>query len=402
MTVSQGSQTIQRLCRLAGVSRAGYYRFWQKSAPREHDTAVRSAIQRVALAHGRHRGYRYISHLLRREDGIIVNHKRVLRLMRQDNLLCLRRKALRTYVQERLAGVVVAPSGTKVPGPGVAWNGRRHGRRQDRRWASAWSPEQISRRLPIDFPDDEAMRISHEAIYQALFVQGRGALRRELTACLRTGRALRMPRARTRGRGKTFLSSEVMISQRPAEVADRAMPGHWEGDLILGLGSSAIGTLVERTTRFTMLLHLPRMTGHGREVRVKNGPALAGHGAEAVRDAITRTITALPEQLRRSLTWDQGAEMAQHARLKIDAGVQVYFCDPHSPWQRGTNENTNGLLRQYFPKGTDLGVHGAEDLAAVALALNARPRKTLAWRTPAEALDQFLLSAHTERVATTA
>jgi IS30 family transposase len=309
---------------------------------------------------------------------------------------------LRTYVQERLAGVVVAPSGTKVPGPGVAWNGRRHGRRQDRRWASAWSPEQISRRLPIDFPDDEAMRISHEAIYQALFVQGRGALRRELTACLRTGRALRMPRARTRGRGKTFLSSEVMISQRPAEVADRALPGHWEGDLILGLGSSAIGTLVERTTRFTMLLHLPRMTGHGREARVKNGPALAGHGAEAVRDAITRTITALPEQLRRSLTWDQGAEMAQHARLKIDAGVQVYFCDPHSPWQRGTNENTNGLLRQYFPKGTDLGVHGAEDLAAVALALNARPRKTLAWRTPAEALDQFLLSAHTNRVATTA
>jgi IS30 family transposase len=246
------------------------------------------------------------------------------------------------------------------------------------------------------------MRISHEAIYQALFVQGRGALRRELTACLRTGRALRMPRARTRGRGKPFLSSEVMISQRPAEVADRALPGHWEGDLILGLGSSAIGTLVERTTRFTMLLHLPRMTGHGREARVKNGPALAGHGAEAVRDAITRTITALPEQLRRSLTWDQGAEMAQHARLKIDAGVQVYFCDPHSPWQRGTNENTNGLLRQYFPKGTDLGVHGAEDLAAVALALNARPRKTLAWRTPAEALDQFLLSAHTNRVATTA
>ena len=309
---------------------------------------------------------------------------------------------LRTYVQERLAGVVIAPSGTKVPGPGVAWNGRRHGRRQDRRWASAWSPEQISRRLPIDFPDDEAMRISHEAIYQALFVQGRGALRRELTACLRTGRALRMPRARTRGRGKTFLSSGVMISQRPAEVADRALPGHWEGDLILGLGSSAIGTLVERTTRFTMLLHLPRMTGHGLEVRVKNGPALAGHGAEAVRDAITRTITALPEQLRRSLTWDQGAEMAQHARLKIDAGVQVYFCDPHSPWQRGTNENTNGLLRQYFPKGTDLSVHGAEDLAAVALALNARPRKTLAWRTPAEALDQFLLSAHTNRVATTA
>ena len=221
------------------------------------------------------------------------------------------------------------------------------------------------------------MRISHEAIYQALYVQGRGALRRELTACLRTGRALRVPRARSRGRGKAFLTPEIMISQRPAEAADRAVPGHWEGDLILGLGSSAIGTLVERTTRFTILLHLPRMAGHSSGPRVKNGPALAGHGAEAVRDAITRTITTLPEPLRQSLTWDQGAEMSQHARLRIDAGVQVYFCDPHSPWQRGTNENTNGLLRQYFPKGTDLTVHGADDLAAVAVALNSRPRKTL-------------------------
>ena len=196
--------------------------------------------------------------------------------------------------------------------------------RKRRRWANAWSPEQIARRLPGDFPDDATMRISHEAIYQALFVQGRGALRRELTACLRTGRVLRMPRARTRGRGKTFISPEIMISQRPTEAADRAVPGHWEGDLILGLGSSAIGTLVERTTRFTLLLYLPRMAGHGLEARVKNGPALAGHGAEAVRDAITRTIVTLPEQLRRSLTWDQGAEMAQHARLKIEAGVRVY------------------------------------------------------------------------------
>ncbi len=234
------------------------------------------------------------------------------------------------------------------------------------------------------------MRISHEAIYQALFVQARGALRRELVACLRTGRALRMPRARTHKRGKAFISPEIMISQRPAEAADRAMPGHWEGDLILGLGSSAIGTLVERTTRFTLLLHLPRMTGHGHESRVKNGPALAGHGAGAVRDALTRTISTLPEQLRRALTWDQGAEMAQHARLKIETGVQVYFCDPHSPWQCGTNENTNGLLRQYFPKGTDLSVHSAEQIAAVAAALNARPRKTLEWKTPAEALDQLL------------
>jgi IS30 family transposase len=310
--------------------------------------------------------------------------------------------ALQAYVEERLAGAVVAPSGAPVPGPAVSWNGRRHGPRQDRRWASAWSPEQIARRLPIDFPEDDTMRISHEAIYQALFVQGRGALRRELSACLRTGRALRMPQARTRGRGKTFISPEIMISQRPVEAADRAVPGHWEGDLILGLGSSAIGTLVERTTRFTLLLHLPRMMGHGHEARVKNGPALAGHGAEAVRDAITRTIITLPEQLRRSLTWDQGAELAQHARLKIDAGVQVYFCDPHSPWQRGTNENTNGLLRQYFPKGTDLSIHSAEEVAAVAAALNSRPRRTLDWKTPAEALDQLLLSVNKDRVATTA
>lgn len=286
---------------------------------------------------------------------------------------------LRTYVEERLAGVVVAPSGVSVPGPTVSWKGRR---RQDRRWARAWSPEQIARRLPIDFPDDKTMRISHEAIYQALFVQGRGALRRELTAFLRTGRVLRVPRARVRRRGKGFVSPEIMISQRPAEAADRAVPRHWEGDLILGLGSSAIGTLVERTTRFTMLLHLPRLVGHGDAPRMKNGPSLAGHGAEAVRDAITRTTITLSKELRRSLTWDQGAEMAQHALLKIDAGVQVYFCDPQSPWQRGTNENTNGLLRQYFPKGTDLSAHSAEEIAAVAVALNSRPRKRWAGKHP--------------------
>ena len=308
---------------------------------------------------------------------------------------------LQRYVQERLAGGIMAPSGARVPSPVVTWKGRRHGPRQPRRWARAWSPEQIARRLPRDFPDDESMRISHEAIYQALYVQGRGALRRELTACLRTGRALRVPRARSRGRGKHFVTPELLISQQPAEATDRALPGHWEGDLILGLGRSAIGTLVERTTRFTLLLHLPRMAGHGPGLRVKNGPALAGHGAQAVRDAIARTIVTLPAQLRRSLTWDQGAEMAEHARLRIDTGVAVYFCDPHSPWQRGTNENTNGWLRQYFPKGTDLSVHSAEALAAVALALNTRPRKTLGWRTPAEALDDVLRSADTRGVATT-
>jgi IS30 family transposase len=308
--------------------------------------------------------------------------------------------ALRCYVEEKLTAVVLSPGGVAILGPEVSWKGRRHGKRQDRRWAKAWSPEQIARRLPIDFPDDETMRISHEAIYQALFVQSRGALRRELTACLRTGRALRTPRARAL-RGKSFVSPDIMIRQRPAEADDRAVPGHWEGDLILGLASSAIGTLVERTTRFTMLLPLPRLEGHGDTPRIKNGRPLAGHGAEAVRDAIARTIVTLPEELRRSLTWDQGAEMAQHAKLKVDAGVQVYFCDPQSPWQRGTNENTNGLLRQYFPKGTDLSAHSPDAIAAVAATLNARPRKTLNWKTPAEALDECLAQIDKHRVATT-
>jgi len=191
-----------------------------------------------------------------------------------------------------------------------------------------------------------------------------------------------------------------MISQRPAEVEDRAVPGHWEGDLILGLEGTAIGTLVERTTRFTMLLYLPPMAGHGIGEREKNGPALAGHGAEAVRDAIASTITTLPEVLRKTLTWDQGSEMAQHAQLRIDTNIDIYFCDPHSPWQRPSNENTNGLLRQYFPKGTDLSRYGRDDLEAVAIALNNRPRKTLGWKTPAEALNEHLLWLQTS-VATT-
>src|ERR1022692_489702 len=240
------------------------------------------------------------------------------------------------------------------------------------------SPEQISRRLRLDFPDDERMRVSHEAIYQALYVQGRGALRRELTACLRTGRALRKPRRREDTRGRRQIPPELMISQRPAEVADRAVPGHWEGDLILGTGNtSAVGTLVERRTRFVMLLHLPR-----------------DHSAESVRDAMTATIHTLPEHLRRSLTWDQGSEMAKHARISLEADIDISLCDPHSPWQRGTNENTNGLLRQYLPKSTDLSVHSRRDLDRIAAGLNARPRKTLNWRTPAEALNE-LLSAPT-------
>jgi IS30 family transposase len=308
---------------------------------------------------------------------------------------------LRVWVEQRLAGAVTDAEGRPIPGPNVPWKGRRHGRRADRRWGTAWSPEQISHRLRAEFPDDESMRISHEAIYQSLYVQGRGALRRDLTACLRTGRALREPRARTQAKGKKFVTEDVLISARPAEVADRAVPGHWEGDLIIGLNRSAVGTLVERTTRYTMLLHLPHMDGHGQAPRVKNGPPLAGHGAHAVRDAIVAQLATLPAQLRRSLTWDQGSEMAQHLQLRTDSGLQVYFCDPHSPWQRGTNENTNGLLRQYFPKGTDLARHSIEDLHAVAATLNARPRKTLQWHTPAEALARQLQSLQEAGVATT-
>ena len=308
---------------------------------------------------------------------------------------------LRGYVQDRLAGVVHAADGSVVGPPTATWKGRNRPRRQDRVWASAWSPEQISNRLPVDFPDDESMRISHEAIYQALYIESRGALKRELVACLRTGRSLRVPRARAQQRAQGHVADEVMISERPPEADDRAVPGHWEGDLIIGTGRSAIGTVVERTTRFTMLVHLPRKDGWGEKERVKNGPALGGYGAESMREALTDGFAELPDQLRRSLTWDRGKELAQHAQLKIDTGLDVFFADPHSPWQRGMNENTNGLLRQYFPKGTDLSRWSSEDIDAVAATINSRPRKVLGWRTPAEALDEHLRSPQQADVAST-
>jgi len=239
------------------------------------------------------------------------------------------------------------------------------------RWlALRWSPQQIAARLVLDYPDDLEMRVSHETIYRSLFVQGRGALRKELTRCLRTGRAQRRPRGRTIGGG--HLTDMVLISDRPAEVADRAVPGHWEGDLIVGKnGKSAIGTLVERQTRFVMLMNLSK-----------------GRLAVHVRNALADKVRDLPDQLRRSLTWDRGKEMGEHVRFTVATGVQVYFCDPRSPWQRATSENSNGLLRQYFPKGTDLTVYNQAQLDAIAAELNGRPRQTLGWMTPSEAFSR--------------
>jgi IS30 family transposase len=241
------------------------------------------------------------------------------------------------------------------------------------RLVDAHSPRQIAKRLPMDFPDDQEMRVSHETIYQSIYVQGKGNLRRELHTCLRTGRALRKPQRRPNER-RGRIPNMVSISERPPEVEDRAVPGHWEGDLILGgtASGSAIGTLVERSTRFVMLLHLP-----------------ADHGAMAVQEAIVATMAQLPTILRKTLTWDQGSEMANHIAIAAAAQLDIYFCDPHSPWQRGTNENTNGLLRQYFAKGKDLSVFPADYLDYVATKLNRRPRQTLGWKTPAEALDEL-------------
>lgn len=310
-------------------------------------------------------------------------------------------KRLRSYVQDRLSGRVRAPDGRVLGPEGPEWKGKNKPHRGDQRWVQPWSPEQIARRLPVDFPDDASMRISHEAIYQALYVEGRGVLKRELVACLRSGRALRIPRARVGRRAWDHVTDDVVISERPAEVEDRAVPGHWEGDLLIGLKRSAIGTLVERTTRFTMLIHLPREPGYGKKPRTKNGPALAGYGAITMKDALAATMTTLPEQLRRSLTWDRGKELSAHAEFAVETDIPVYFADPKSPWQRGTNENINGLLRPYFPKGTDLSRWSGEEIEAVTATLNSRPRKILGWKPAAEALDEHLRSLQQAGVAST-
>ena len=249
-----------------------------------------------------------------------------------------------------------------------------------------WSPEQISDHLAVVVPERLELQVSPENIYQALYVQGRGHLRADLHQHLRSGRAIRRPRRPKTTGGSGKIPDMIMISERPAEVADRAVPGHWEGDLILGSNCrSAIATLVERQTRFTMLVHLPD-----------------GHGALAVRDGLLAAIATLPAHLRKTLTWDQGTELAQHRQITMASEMAIYFCDPHSPWQRGSNENTNGLLRQYFPKGTDLSVHGPERLLQVATELNQRPRKTLGGITPEDALQRLLSDPERPVVATTA
>ncbi len=309
---------------------------------------------------------------------------------------------LRDYVQQRLAGQISLPDGAPIPGPQAPkFTGRNKPHRKDRPWTLAWSREQISQRLKIDFPDDESMRISHEAIYQSLYIQGRGALRRELVWCLRTGRALRAPRERSRRKTWAHITPQTLISERPAEAEDRAVPGHWEGDLLIGLERSAIGTLVDRTTKYTLLVHLPREQGYRHKETPKNGPALAGYGAITMSNALADTMSTLPTELARSLTWDRGKEMSAHAQFKIETGIPVFFADPLSPWQRGTNENTNGLLRQYFPKGTDLSRWSAKEIEAVAHTLNTRPPKALGWRTPAEAFNEHLLLLQQAGVAST-
>ena len=416
--VRDGTGPARLLDMVEGRSKQAF-KTWLADRPQEW----RDGVEVVAILKAQGKGVRTIAQALGRDPGTISRELRRNAATRGGKLeyraMVAQWKAheaakrpkeakmvtnprLRDYVQDRLAGKVTHPDGRTVNGPDTpVWKGLNKPHRADRRWSKAWSPEQISRRLRIEFGDDESMRISHEAIYQSLFIEGRGALKRDLVTCLRTGRALRSPRERSRNKPHGHVTADVVISERPAEAADRAVPGHWEGDLIIGTGRSAIGTLVERHSRATILVHLPRLEGWGQTPPVKNGPSLGGYGAVAMNTALAASITALPQQLRKTITWDRGKELSAHATFALETGTKVYFADPHSPWQRPSNENTNGLLRQYFPKGTDLSRWTAEDLEAVAHTLNNRPRKTLGWRTPAEVFEEQLRSLEEAGVATT-
>ena len=358
---------------------------------REIGPQVGCSHQGVALI-VRHASRRPVRH-----DGWVPGPGRLTLADREEITLGLHARESFTVIAARLGKAVSTVSREVTANGGRdryrAWRAHARAREQARRpktpklacprlaaqvasWLGQWwSPVQITRRLRIEFPGDPMMRVSHETIYQALYVQGRGELRRELARCLRTGRAKRRPRGRDGRSG--HIKDMVMISERPAEAEDRAVPGHWEGDLIIGKDcKSAVGTLVERTTRYVLLLHLPE-----------------GRDARLVEQAMREAIGTLPAELARTITWDQGIEMSFHAQFTIATGIPVYFCDPHAPWQRGSNENTNGLLRQYLPKGTDLSVHSAGDLARIAASLNNRPRKTLGFMKPSEKLAELL--AHT-------
>lgn len=335
--------------------------------------------EQIGLLRAEGAGVRQIARVLGRSPSTISRELRRV----QYNYGPKDRYRARRYVPS--VAQVDADRAARRPKPAKLATNSRLRREVEDRLKENHSPEQIARRLRLDFPDDPEMWVSHETIYQALFVQSRGALKRDLTQHLRTGRSIRKPGRKAEER-RARLRGMVMISERPAEIEDRAVPGHWEGDLIIGTPGSAVGTLVERMTRFVMLLHLP-----------------GSRTADVVQEAMVVKMATLPEQLRRTLTWDQGKEMANHAQIAEATGMSIYFCDPHSPWQRGTNENTNGLLRQYLPKGADLSFYGPGMLDQIAAELNNRPRKTLGWRTPAEALDELLSGgSRPPGVATTA
>jgi transposase, IS30 family len=364
--------------RLVGVSHETGRRWFAEAggvignAPRPLGERYLSVAEREEISRGLHadQSYRQIARTLGREPSTVS--REVAKNGGRSGYRAYRAEAAARERARRpkVAKLASSSGGADTSGTSGTSELRDH---VQARLLDEWSPAQISATLVTEFPDRPEMRVSHETIYQSLYVQGRGALRRELTQCLRTGRALRRPRKQAQTR-RPRIPNLVQISQRPAEAEDRAVPGHWEGDLIIGKGNrSAIGTLVERSTRFVMLLHLPD-----------------GHDAIQVRDAMIDTIHTLPTQLRRSLTWDRGNEMARHTDITLATDLAIYFCDPHSPWQRGSNENTNGLLRQYFPKGTNLHQHSADHLATIAAKLNSRPRKTLNWLTPQEKLTMIL------------
>jgi len=354
--------------------------------------AISRELRRNVAVHSGSSGYR--ASVVQWKADMAARRPKVAKLVANPHL--------HAYVLERLSGQIRRPGGTVIAGPQPPrFTGNNKPHRKNRAWSLAWSPEQIANRITLDFPEDESMRISHEAIYQSLYIEGRGALKRELVWCLRTGRALRAPRERSRRQTWAHVTPGTLISERPAEAWDRGVAGHWEGDLVIGLERSAIGAVVERTTRFTLLVHLPREEGYRHKETPTNGPALVGYGAIPMKNTLARAMSTLPKELARSLTWDCGKELSAHTPFTVETGIPVFLADPQPPWQRGTNENTNGLLRQHFPKGTDLSrmIVGG-DRSCRSRPQHPAPQDTR-WKTPAEAFNAQLLLAQQASVATT-